>query len=298
MNISEEQLSRWEKPPSETEEGKCQNAVRQITDAIRARFGNDVSIFLQGSYKNRTNVKLDSDVDIVTRHDGYYFPDTTGMSEADKQRYWASFISSPYSFTQFKNDVHNILVNRFGATAIERKNKCIKVKGSSQRVNADVVPCFVHKRFKTPTVIEAKGIEFVTDSGVHISSFPEQHYDNGVSKNDNTGRMYKSVVRVLKNVRNELVDQRIITLEQMPSFFLECLVWNVLPNSHFQKSTYTAATRATVVTVWNEMGDPERANNYAEVNDLKWLFRGSPHRTYQQARSFMQHAWDFIGYEN
>jgi len=298
MNVSEDQLTRWAKPPSETEEGKCQNAVRQITDAVRAKFGNDVSIFLQGSYKNRTNVRLDSDVDVVVRHDAYYFPDVSGMSESDKQKFWRGFVSSQYTFIQFKNDIQSILVNKFGAATVERKNKCIKVKGNAQRVNADVVPCFVHKRFKAPAMIEAEGIELITDAGIHIRSYPVQHYDNGVTKNDNTNRMYKSVVRILKNVRNELVDENIITLEMMPSFFLECLVWNVLPNTHFQKNTYTAATRAVVATIWNDMGDSSKANNYAEVSDLQWLFRGSPNRTYEQARNFMQHAWDFIGYEN
>ncbi|MBU4350875.1 nucleotidyltransferase [Candidatus Parcubacteria bacterium] len=298
MDVTEEQLARWAKPPSETEEEKCQNAVGQITDAIRAKFGNNVSIFVQGSYKNRTNVRLDSDVDIVVRHDGYFFPDVGGMSEVDKQQYWANFNVSTYTFSQFKNDIQSILINKFGATVIERKNKCIMVKGSSQRVNADVVPCFVHKRFKTPSLVETDGIEFVTDAGIHVYSFPEQHYDNGVSKNDSTSRMYKSVVRILKNVRNELVDQNTIAPETMPSFFLECLAWNVLPNTHFLKNTYAEATRAIVATVWNEMGEPEKANNYAEVSDLKWLFRDNQNRTHQQARSFMQHAWDFIGYES
>lgn len=298
MNISEEQLAQWAKPPSETEEDKCQNALSQITEAIREKFGNDVSVFLQGSYKNRTNVRLDSDVDIIVRHDDYYFPEVSWMSESDKQKFWANFISSTYTFTQFKNDIQTLLEDKFGTGMIERKNKCIKVEGNSQRVNADIVPCFVHKRFKAPTIIEVEGIEFITDAGINISSFPEQHYDNGVRKNDNTSRMYKSVVRILKNVRNDLVDQKIIVLETMPSFFLECLTWNVLPNIHFQKDTYTAATRAIVATIYNEMGEPEKANNYAEVSDLKWLFRGNPQRTYQQARNFMQQVWDFIGYED
>jgi tRNA nucleotidyltransferase (CCA-adding enzyme) len=65
MAINEDQLKRWATAPSETEETKCQNAVRLITNAIKERFGSDVTVFLQGSYKNRTNVRQDSDVDIV-----------------------------------------------------------------------------------------------------------------------------------------------------------------------------------------------------------------------------------------
>lgn len=257
MKISEEQLTRWAKVPSETEEGKCQNAVSKITEVVKNKFGNDVSIFLQGSYRNRTNVKQDSDVDIVVLHEGYYFSDVGVLSESDKTAYWKNFIGSDYTFSQFKNDIHNLLINTLG-TAVTRKNKCIRVEGNNYRVNADVVPCFVHKRFRSLDSVETEGIELVSDVGVHIHSFPKQHYDNGVSKNDSTDKMYKSIVRILKNVRNELTDKGNVTLEKMPSFFLECLVWNVLPNTHFQKNTYADATRAIIATVWNEMREAKK----------------------------------------
>ena len=105
MSTIEEQLTRWAKPPSETEEGKCQTAVSQITEALRGKFGNDVSISLQGSYKNRTNVRFDSDVDIVVRHDGYYFPDVSGLPELEKQTFWSGFVPAQYTYVQFKNDL-------------------------------------------------------------------------------------------------------------------------------------------------------------------------------------------------
>src|SRR3990172_2917044 len=105
MKFAEDQLTTWAKPPSETEEEKCRNAVDQITKAIRDKFGDDVSIFLQGSYKNRTNVKRDSDVDIVVRHDGYYFYDLGSLTPEEKAAYEASSIPAKYTFYQFKNDV-------------------------------------------------------------------------------------------------------------------------------------------------------------------------------------------------
>jgi hypothetical protein len=72
----------------------------------------------------------------------------------------------------------------------------------------------------------------------------------------------------------------------------------VLPNTHFKKDRYLDANRAVIATVWNEMGNTDRANEYAEVSDLKWLFKGHPQRTHQQAKNFMQAAWDFIGYND
>lgn len=295
MNVDEEQFSRWAKAPSETEEGKCQHTVSRITEALRSKFDNRISIFRQGSYKNRTNVRLDSDVDIVARLGDIYFSDISGMDEADKRKH-NEIPDSDYTFKQFKDDVQQILENEFESGTVERHNKCIKVKKNEQRVDADVVPCFVHKRFSSFNKVEAEGIGLLTDDGARIHSFPEQHYDNGVAKNNDTSRMYKSTVRIIKNIRNKLVEQDKIADEGMPSFFLECLVWNV-PVDKFLNRDYSGATRAVIATVWNDMKDADKANQYAEVSDLKWLFRGDKER-HSQAQDFMQLVWDFIGYED
>lgn len=296
MNVDEEQFARWAKAPSETEEGKCQHTVSRITEALRSKFDNRISVFIQGSYKNRTNVRLDSDVDVVVRLDDIYFGDISEMDEADKQKY-NEIPDSDYTFKQFKDDVQRTLESEFESGTIERHNKCIKVEKNEQRVNADVVPCFVHKRFSSFNRVKAEGIEFLTDDGVRVHSFPEQHYDNGVAKNNATSRMYKSTVRIIKNIRNKLVEQNEIAEGGMPSFFLECLVWNV-PSDKFLNRDYSGATRAVIATVWNDMKEPSRANKYTEVNNLEWLFRNHKERTYGQAQDFMQSAWDFIGYED
>lgn len=298
MQISEEQFNRWAKAPSETEEGKCQNAVKQISDAIQEKYGSDVSIFLQGSYKNRTNVRQDSDVDITVLHEGYYFPDVNGLDETEKSLYWKNFTGSQYTFQDFKSEIHDLMNKIFGTERVKRKNKCIRIDGNSYTVHADVVPCFVHKRFRNNETVEAEGIEFVADSGIRTFSFPKQHYDNGVAKNKNTNEMYKPIVRILKNVRNILVDDGLIDKDLIPSFFLECLVWNILPHSHFHENNYAEATRNILITLYQDMGDPTKANAYAEVSDLKWLFRANPHLTHQQARDFTIKAWNHIGYEN
>lgn len=297
MSITEEQLARWAKAPSETEEGKCQNAVSRITTAIKKEFGNDVSIMLQGSYKNRTNVKLDSDVDIIVSHQGHFFPDLGKLSDSDKGIFNSIYKDSDYRFSDFKNDILSILQKEFEDGEVERKNKCIKIKGNSYRVNADVVPCFPHRRYRAINEVEAEGFGFVGDDGITIYSFPEQHYENGVNKNKETEMMYKSIVRIFKNIRNEIVEKGIITLDDMPSFYLECLTWNVDPD-HFKRDYYHDAIKAVIETLWNEMREFEKSNNYAEVSDLKWLFRGHSKITPKQAENFMQHAWNYIGYEN
>jgi len=63
----EKSFNYWAAPPSDTETAKIENAERAIREAIasnNALSSRNYSIFVQGSYRNRVNVKQDSDVDI------------------------------------------------------------------------------------------------------------------------------------------------------------------------------------------------------------------------------------------
>ncbi len=291
--ISEDQINRWANPPSDTESEKCTSAISQIIDALCDHFGSKISFIRQGSHHNRTNTRLDSDVDIAVIHEDSYYPDITSLTEADKQLHNRYRSDAKYDYSQFKTDVSVVLQKKFGTINVERKNKCIRVKGSVSRVNADVVPTFEHRRFSAYNVVSATGIGLLTDKGERINSFPEQHYENGVKKNDRTGRAYKSVVRIFKNVRNDLKDKGLLRGGDMPSFFIECLVWNT-PDGYFNGKPYREDALAVADKIWEDMQSTAVANEYAEVCDLHWLFKGSPHRTHERAKDFALQVWSHI----
>lgn len=291
MNITEQQLINWSKPVSTSEDQKCQNAISQITTALKAKFGNKISVFLQGSYRNNTNVRLNSDVDIVMRYDNAFYPDLQRLSEADKAAYNAQIISGGYNFVELKADTQAALTSVF-STDVERKNKCIQVNGNTYRVTADVIPCFVLKRFKTLQTIEAEGIKFYSDDKDEIISFPNQHYTNGTEKTEQTHRLYKRMVRILKTINNRLIDNKTISDKLVSSFFIECLVYNV-PNGNFVSGNYTQTLRKVIVKIYDDM----KSNaEYTEVNKLLWLFSNKNPRTRQNAINFMQHCWNYMAY--
>ena len=60
-----------------------------------------------------------------------------------------------------------------------------------------------------------------------IHSFPKQHIENGVEKNKRTGQMFKPLVRVFKSLRNEMIEDGVLWEGAAPSYFVECLVYNV-----------------------------------------------------------------------
>lgn len=292
MNFSEQQLINWSKPVSTTEDLKCQNAISQITAALRAKFGNRVTIFLQGSYRNNTNVRQNSDVDIVMRYDDAFYPDLQRLSESDKAIYNAQRVSAGYNFDELKADTEEALRNVF-TTSVERKNKCIQVNGNSIRITADVISCFVLKRFSTLQSVEAEGIKFYSDDNKEIISFPEQHYSNGTEKTNQTYRLYKRMVRILKVVNYRLIDDGEIADNLVSSFFIECLVYNV-PNNQFITGNYTQTLRNVIVNVYEDM---KNNADYTEVNRLLWLFSNKSPRTRQDALVFMQKCWNYLGYQ-
>lgn len=289
MPLNEQQLISWSSPVGTSEDQKCKNAISQVNTAIRAKFGNDVSVFLQGSYRNNTNVRQDSDVDIVVRHDGYFFPDLQRLNEEQKMIYHANHPSSSYTFAQFKDEVEQVLRNTFGT--VTRKNKCVFVPGNSNRVNADVVPCFKLKRFANETRIEAEGIQFYADDGTTINSFPEQHYANGVTKRSATGQMYKKIVRIFKKLKSEMVEANSISDKLVSSFVIECLVYNV-PNDHFVSGNYSQSLKNVITRIYNDMDDAAKGNEYVEVSELKWLFRGTD-RSMISVKDFMLKCWQY-----
>lgn len=61
----EDVLRDWSKPPSTTEDERCANAEGVVRNAIRAYTGfagKTIEVFAQGSYRNGTNVRTESDV--------------------------------------------------------------------------------------------------------------------------------------------------------------------------------------------------------------------------------------------
>jgi tRNA nucleotidyltransferase (CCA-adding enzyme) len=291
MNFSEQQLITWSKPVSTSEDQKCQNAISQVTAALKSNFGNKISIFLQGSYRNNTNVRQNSDVDIVMRYDEAYYPDLQRLSDVDKATYNAQSISGEYNFDDLKADTQSALKEVF-TTDVQRNNKCIQVNGNSYRITADVIPCFVLKRFKTLHTVEAEGIKFYSDDRKEIISFPNQHYSNGTAKTEQTYRLYKRMVRILKVINYRLIDEGTISDNLASSFFIECLVYNV-QNVNFISGNYTQTLRNVIVRIYEDM----KSNaDYTEVNELFWLFSNKNPRTRKDAIDFMQYCWKYLGY--
>jgi hypothetical protein len=289
----EDKFSRWAAPPGKSEEERCSNAETAIRNAIKASSKldhRDIRIFTQGSYRNNTNVKTDSDVDIgILCYDTFFYFLPEGYTRE-------SFGMTPatYYYTQFKNEVGEALVSYFGAGAVSRGNKALDVHETSYHVEADIAPFFEHRRYSTDGTY-LSGVELHPDNGGRVINWPEQHYQNGVEKNKATNRAYKSLVRILKSLCNEMSEQNVQQAKEVCGFLIECLVWNV-PNPSFSHSQWTDDVRASLAHLFNNTREEEKCKDWGEVSELKYLFRGGQKWARQQAFSFIDKAWDYIGF--
>jgi len=289
-------FSTWAQGPSKTEQEKAANAERQIRQAIQdspALQNRDIKVFTQGSYRNRVNVRRDSDVDVGVLCFDTYFPEYGDDNIKAQARQF--FIPATYTYGQFKDELQQALTTRFGSSQVTRGDKAFQIDENTYRVNADVAAFFEHRRFYSAANYHS-GVEMRTDKGRSIINWPEQHYENGVSKNSSTSKRYKRVVRILTPLRNEMANEGISAAEPIPSFLIECLVWNA-PESAFGGYDYRSMVRAVIANVFNNTIDDARCREWGEVSELKYLFRPSQPWSRAQAHAFLGAAWDFIGFE-
>jgi len=289
-------LSRWSDPPSDTEQTRCDNAERVIKNAIAKSAllkDRDIRVFVQGSYRNNTNVRLDSDVDICVCLMDTFITDYTfadGLSDAA-----LGLIGSTYPYSQFRNDLEAALVAAFGRVNVKRGNKAFDIKENTYRVDADVVACWEYRRYYQNGSY-ASGTALYPDNGGAIHSWPEQHRNNGVEKNNNTGRRFKRLVRIMKNLCNALTEQGNVAAKPIPSFLNECLVWNT-PDHLIMDGTLSDNVRQMFIHLWQSTETDEACKKWREVNEMKYLFRPGQPWTREQAQAWIYTAWQVLEFE-
>src|SRR5260370_2992326 len=270
MNISEETFVSWANRPGKTEADRCSNAESAVRDAIGADDELqklDITVFPQGSYRARTNVRQDSDVDICVRYNSAFFVDYPEGKTADD----FGHLDSDLKYVDFKNMVERAIKNHFGLDGVTRGTKAFEVHENSYRIDADVIPTFEYRWYINLTSYHA-GVGFVPDGGSRVVNWPQQNYDNGVAKNKRTARHFKRIVRIIKRLLYKMEDEVITQTKNIPSFLVECLVWNA-PDPAFNHSTYTADVRSVLVHTFNNTLSDEDCKEWREENELKYLFR-------------------------
>lgn len=288
----EEKLAGWTEPSSDTEQEKQERAERMVREAVaehEAFADCDRTVYAKGSYRNNTNVRSDSDVDIAVQcHEASYWEEATEGTKPSSSVY-----TGIWSPSKLRSELKSALESKFPGEVDSSGSTAFRVNASSARVDADVVPCFDY-RYYFSTYNHRDGSRIFKKDGSSFENYPQQQLDNGTAKNTRTKRSYKSVVRIMKRVENAMVtsgDHR-----EVPSFFVECLVYNC-PDSILNRTSWVSTIEGVIVHIWDELQGPEPADSdrrWVEVNECQYLFHAGQAWTRQDGRDFAKAAWNYL----
>lgn len=232
MTIPRTQLETWSHQGATVTAQSTHESIRNALKKHKWPLGVKYNDYLQGSYRNATNIRGDSDVDLVVELTSSFQHDLSALSSSEQQRFHADYVNATYTLSDFKSEVINALQDYYGPSAVEIGNKSIKISAGSNRLAADVVVCMSYRKYQQYRSISdqkyVNGIVFYTQTeNRRIINFPKVHYDNGAEKNFQTNGNYKPTVRMFKNARSYLINHNSLSPDAAPSYFIECLLYNV-----------------------------------------------------------------------
>jgi hypothetical protein len=266
MVIPEAQLTTWSARGSVAGSATAYASVTNAVDVSGLKKLHGIDVFLQGSYRNATNIPKESDVDVVVNcHDTFH--SYKGLLAGVELAKANAMPVETYTWNEFRADVRAALVSYYGAGRVKDKNKCLQVlNAGGTGISADVVPAFDYRYYYGDAAKWLEGIAFFTKASELIVGFPEYHYASGVLKNDATKQEFKPSARVFKNAGAEMVDRRLMNDGSAPSYFIECLIYNV-PDDCFVAATWQDQTAA----IFNWLATTDKSG-FKCVNGVYQLF--------------------------
>ena len=127
-------------------------------------------------------------------------------------------------------------------------------------------------------------------------SYPKDHINNGKQKNNDTNYEYKKLVRIMKHIRNNMVDDGKADSDKITSFLIECLVWNVPNNLITGSSTWTDTVKNAIAYLWNAIKD-EKHKKWGEVSERLYLFHSGRKWTDTGTKDFLFDLYSYMEFE-
>lgn len=284
----------WRRPLSKTEFSRFKQTLSLILEALRESpilEAYDYKVRIYGSYRNRTNLRALSDIDVyvICKPPRPRFPFWRKLAQRTIYRWVA-----PPWYSAFKDQIHWALKEKFDfdsgsyVEAVERRNKVIGIRKTADRAGADVLVCVQRGTGSAE-------IEFWPDRSKRIVSWPEGHHRQAAALNRKTRRRYKTLVRLLKGMRHRLIKRKIRGPEKVSSYMIECLVRNV-PKNYYDADDYMTNLRDTLSYLRRGLNSLRQWPRWWEVNEKQRMARLLRKR-HKAVCQFIDAAWADLGFE-
>ncbi|CAH0258174.1 MULTISPECIES: nucleotidyltransferase [unclassified Pedobacter] len=255
MAITEAQLQIWSNLGATTSSANTYSSIKTCIENNSWNDDVNFNIYLQGSYRNSTNIRGDSDVDVVVEFSSVFYSNKNDLNQEQLRDFNEYYSDGKYTLDSFKEAVIRRLESYYGEDYVVVGNNSIKVLANAGRLECDVICCAEYREYRSFSKLNTsnyvKGIVFWTNkTNEKVVNFPKLHFDNGASKNQDCNSNYKPAIRIIKNIRSRLVDSGAITSSLAPSYFIEGLMFN-MPNSNFQSGTNHTRILSVLNTFYN-----------------------------------------------
>ena len=158
------------------------------------------------------------------------------------------------------------------------------------------MPCRRYRDYRSDYLKDVSnyihGIVITPDHGNRIINYPEQHIANGRKKNTDTNRYYKKMVRIIKKMRYLMSDYGYKEADQVSSFGLESLLWNLPDDLFMRYSTYRYEFGEIVEYLYT---NKDEIDTYKEANGIKLLCPTSI--DVKNYRNFVDQLYLFYDYD-
>src|SRR5262245_26415424 len=135
MAIPETQLKTWSNPGAQATAKATHETIRRALTPTALNLSPEAySVYLQGSYANDTNVRGDSDVDIVAELTRTFGHNISQLAAEQQRLFHATYTNATYYLSDFRTAVLNSLRTAFGNGAVTEGDKCVKVARDGNRL--------------------------------------------------------------------------------------------------------------------------------------------------------------------
>lgn len=158
----EPKLERWSIGPGKTQQEKMDHAVSgiKVAKASSVFVSRNVEVVATGSYRNRTHIPVESDVDVAVVFTDIFtsnWRNVDARAETDPEvratlLKEANLSPASYPDEEYRQDIEDALVARFGAAAVHRGDVAFDVHENTYRVEADCSATFEFRRYTIATV--------------------------------------------------------------------------------------------------------------------------------------------------
>lgn len=135
MPIPSSQLETWENQGAVVSAQATHTSIRNALASHQWPSGVSYDDYLQGSYRNHTNIRGDSDVDLVVELTSVFWSNLTA-----EQKEQLDITLADYTWDNFRSEMIGALTSYYGASSVDTsRSKSIKILAASGRLPSDVV---------------------------------------------------------------------------------------------------------------------------------------------------------------